>query len=184
MYPKMLHFDQKLIKVNESVSLYDKIDGTNLAWYWNKNKGWWKSSTRTVVFDNNDPVWGYTHELFKDLSITPRGNNFILYTELHGMGSFAGSHSKLFKQKLYPIDIMIDGVWLLPSELKEFGIIPIEENVYSDALINNIKDNMYEVKEGIIIRSNKKRGIRVKVKTDEYVKKIQMMYKNSWKHYI
>lgn len=80
--------------------VFDKLDGSNLRWEWSKKSGWYKSGTRTRLFDETDLVFGGAPEVFRRTLAEPlekvardnRWERMIAFTEFWGPRSFAGVH--------------------------------------------------------------------------------------------
>lgn len=94
--------------------VFDKVDGSNLRWEWDKKKGWGKFGTRTRLFDLTDPVFGCAIPLFlegplaKGLEAVFRSQRWeraIAFTEFWGARSFAGQHESEDEKFLTLFDV-------------------------------------------------------------------------------
>lgn len=176
---------------------FEKLDGSNLRFEWNRKKGFYKFGSRTVLFDKNHKELGYAIELFQEklaekvtkavLKKFPNTNNFIVFCEYLGPNSFAGKHvDSLHLMNLYPIDINLDkGGFLTPMEywetLRGYVELPriIYEGVLSEDVVWKVKslDNEFKVNEGVVFKGNVSNVHDIwmcKVKTDLYLTKLKM----------
>jgi hypothetical protein len=107
---------------------FDKIDGSNLRFEWSKKQGWYKTGTRTRLFDETDPVFGEARKLFLEggtLSVPlaahleeifrkQRWDRVIVFCEFWGERSFAGLHVPGDPKHLTVIDVNPHKKGLLP----------------------------------------------------------------------
>lgn len=111
--------------------VFDKLDGSNLRFEWARKSGWYKSGTRTRLFDQNDPVFGVALHLFHRTMAEPievvamkeRWDRVIVFTEFWGPKSLGGLHDPDDPKQLTLFDVNPHKKGLLgPSEfLKLFG---------------------------------------------------------------
>jgi len=79
---------------------FDKIDGSNLRFEWNRKNGWIKYGTRNRLFDLTDEVFGNAIPLFHEtmaetihnIAKAERWESVIAFAEFWGRHSFAGIH--------------------------------------------------------------------------------------------
>lgn len=79
---------------------FDKCDGSNLRFEFNRKRGWYKFGTRTRLFDQSDQIFGESINLFRRVLAEPlerivheqRWQHLIVFTEFGGEKSFAGLH--------------------------------------------------------------------------------------------
>jgi hypothetical protein len=80
--------------------VFDKLDGSNLRFEWNRKRGFYKTGTRERLFDKTDLVFGQAlpvfettwseslNKVFRD----QRWESAIVFCEFWGARSFAGLH--------------------------------------------------------------------------------------------
>lgn len=102
--------------------LFAKPDGSNLRWEWNRKKGWYKSGSRTVLFDKTHPFLGGAPDIFQrdlaekltKMSRDERWDSVTTFTEFHGAQSLGGWHA--------PDDVD-------PKKLTLFDIAPYKKGI-------------------------------------------------------
>jgi hypothetical protein len=135
---------------------FEKYDGTNLHWVWNKDKGFYAFGTRRDRYDLNEegiaefrkehPGLEEAPEIFEksyrhlgdeggaiQREYGPRSEradssgDVIVFTEFLGPNSFAGTHVPEDPKKLILIDIRTDWGFIGPDEfVKDFSKIEKE----------------------------------------------------------
>ena len=193
-----------------NVFAFDKLDGSNLRFEWtqkdskkNNNYGFIKFGTRNQIIGPNDEQWGegihifmekYGPELDKIFRTNKQFRNskkITSYAEFYGENSFAGWHDPKEKGKmqltLFDVDVYQKG-FMKPREFvklfQKFGIPEIIfEGEYNKTLVENVKNNIYNLKEGVVVkgirltkRKNTENVWMVKIKTNEWLQKIKGIY--------
>ena len=115
--------------------VFNKLDGSNLRFEWNKKSGWGKYGTRHRLFDESDEVFGGAistfHEIYADeLEKIAKKNNWqqiVAYAEFWGKESFAGLHQPNDPKFLNLIDVDVYKKCIIgPKQfLDYFGHLPI-----------------------------------------------------------
>ena len=179
VYPKIPENSNKFFK---NCIAFEKYDGTNLHWCWNKFDGWNSFGTRRTQFKfDKSGIEEFNQEhaelvnapqLFNDnlrdkLSIFLTGYpkyrdyNITVFTEFYGPNSFAGAHSEEDQinnsQKLIIIDVSVSNKILDPEILSwEFDRFPIAEVVYtgkySGQFAEDVRKGKYKVNEGVVCK--------------------------------
>lgn len=136
-YPKIP--DTKNCPLKQCI-VFEKLDGTNLHWIWEKDR-WVAFGTRRSRFLFNDQGVREFIKRYPDLRTAPIifdrvyerigggyfGRHLELYTEFLGDHSFAGLHKDNETKRLVLIDAAVDGQMLAPHQfLKSFSKPPIE----------------------------------------------------------
>ena len=199
-YPSIPYWSQKMI--GESCICFDKKDGSNLRFEFNRKSGWCKAGTRNQMIDKTNEQFGaaiplfldkYGDELAKVFSTKPYRNkpNFVAFCEWLGPNSFAGQHDKNDKMDLILFDISeYKRGMILPKEFVEnFGHLHIPEIIYQGILtedfINDVKYGKYILNEGVMAKgSHKTKGGEqvwiAKIKTKAWVDKVKSIYGAEW----
>jgi hypothetical protein len=192
-YPKIDYFNKGLF--DSDCIGFDKLDGSNLRFEWSKKRGFYKFGTRNVMITDKDENFGKAIPLFlekygEDL---PRAfankykkvENFVVFAEYVGPNSFAGWHDPNDKMDIVLFDVnQYKKGFISPYEfLDNFGHLHIPSVIYqgkyTQKLIQDVRNNIYELDEGIIVKGityTKKEGEaiwQVKVKTNEWLKKVK-----------
>lgn len=208
-YPKI----KTPFNTNEFCYVFIKYDGSNFRAEWSNKNGWHKFGTRTRLFDETDPIFGRSIEIFKnkygsDLEsvfkkekIFKNAKEFIVFGEFFGSLSFAGSHAYYDKQwdvVLFDVNIHKKGI-LGPKEFLEyFGNLPIAEVIYKGFIDIELTDSIraekidveskYQIKtkvpEGVICKFGSGHHLDMfKVKTNRYKEELIKTYDKDWIKY-
>ena len=194
-YPKIPHF--KHGPFGQKCYAFSKYDGSNFRAEYGKKRGWYKYGTRNVMIDKNTPMFGDAIELFlnkygDDLSQVFRTKyksveNFVVFGEFFGEHSFAGKHTEEDKMDIVLFDVNQYKKGLLsPREFVDnFGHLDIPEiiyqGIYDTNFINDIKNNKFDLKEGVVCKGTyKTKGGEIiwstKIKTNGWIQKVKELY--------
>ena len=178
-----------------------KYDGSNLRFEWSKQRGFHKFGTRRRLFDESDPEYGKSIQLFqdkyadkitaallKDKKYGRQLDRYVAFCEYFGPSSFAGQHKFEENMDIVLFDIAIHNKGFLTP--REF--IDVTENidaaqvVYDGNLnaefIQKVKTNSLDVKlnEGVVVKGIHPRAKNpnhaiwmVKIKTKEWMDKLK-----------
>lgn len=152
---------------------FDKLDGSNLRFEWQKKQGWFKFGTRHRLFNETDEVFGPAISIFHqkygqklyDVIRKEYGwvEKIVAFCEFFGPSSFAGWHDIDERKDLVLFDIFIHKKGLIPPRqfikiFKDFETPKIiyDGNINSD-LINGVKEGSYPVTfEGVVCKGTLK----------------------------
>ena len=167
-YPKIEYYNKGLF--GQNVIGFDKLDGSNIRCEWSKKRGWYKFGTKEVMIDVNNEDFGQTIPLFLEkygdsipkvfVDKYKKVENFVVFSEYVGKNSFAGYHQKGDKMDMILFDVnQYKRGFITPWEfLDNFGHLDIPRVIYqgkySEELIENIKNNKFNLKEGIIAKGS------------------------------
>lgn len=181
---------------NTNCIAFDKLDGSNVRFEWNKNKGFFKYGTRTQMISEKDETFGKAISIFmekysEDLSRIFTDNreyinckSYVVFGEYFGFNSFAGRHEKEDKKDVIIFDISKykHGLIDAKSFIKDFGHLDIPNIIYEGILdenfINKVRNNDYNLKEGIVAKGTEFRKGKyypwmIKVKTNQWLEKVK-----------
>lgn len=201
-YPKIP--DSKNCPLKQCIA-FEKYDGTNTRFLWEQNR-WTYFGTRRFLFSFDEAGIEECRNKYSHLAIAPalfnkifasigeryQGHNLILYAEFLGDQSFAGFHKTNDPKRLILIDAEIDGKMLPPQEfLDTFSHLPesniarvIYQGKYSGRLAEDVRKGKYDVDEGVVIKGIVKGEIyRAKIKTDQYLQRLQEAFQSDWEKY-
>lgn len=186
------------------VIAFEKLDGSNLRFEYNHKRGFYKFGTRNMMIDKNSQPFGFAIDLFLEKYAEPlsiifkdksyrNSLSFVCFAELHGEKSEFGQHefgNDNFDVTLFDISEYKKG--LIPpkqfvNDFQELGIprIVYEGNLNNE-LIAEIKENKYDLKEGVVCKgtiSNKKAPHNLyycKVKTNEWFERLRIRYSKQY----
>jgi len=191
-YPSIPKYKEVGIPKPSNCTAFEKLDGSNLRFEW-RNKWLEKYGTRTQLFDETSfmfaPAISIFHtqwaediaKIFKKQQI----QRAVVFLEYYGPNSFAGWHDEQNilnnEMKLTLFDIFIYKKGMIPVRkfVKLFGHLEIPKIVYegnfNQQLIKDVENGQYDVFEGIVAKggNNPKDLWMIKVKTEEYLKKLK-----------
>jgi|ERR1035437_2408706 hypothetical protein len=175
---------------------FNKYDGSNLRFEWSPKQGWHKFGTRRQLFDERTPIFGKAIQHFDLMAdeivrrVRDRVKNpqrITAFAEFFGPGSFAGSHLEGEEQELRLFDIFLFKQGLVPPKdfVKMFGDLPqaaeiIYEGPLNKQFIADVKQGKYNVFEGVVAKGS---DFMIKIKTDEYFKKLRQKYPERWEEF-
>ena len=181
-YPKMYGVEAEDEHLGEDCIVFDKLDGSNLRFEFNKKQGWYKFGTRTRTFDRTDKEFGSSIDLFLNKYGEPlskimrdkfsKTESCIAYAEYLGPVSFAGLHDPNYLQQIghlkevisnEPKDVVLFDFnpykkgFVSPFEfLKLFSHLHIPKIIYQGRLtkefVQNVRDGIYPLKEGVVVK--------------------------------
>lgn len=187
--------------------VFEKYDGTNLHWTWDYQFGWLAFGTRRHEYDftlSGEQLFHKEHpqlegalKIFFDQYSQPLAQMFTdnchfkasVFTEFFGAKSFAGSHVSIDPKQLVLFDVQVEGDFIPPEQfIKDYAVFNVARLVYhgkySGQLVEDIRQGKFKVNEGAVIKGMEKdERIVVKVKTNAYLEKLKLVYKDSWSNY-
>ena len=193
----------------EACIAFEKYDGTNLHWVWEKELGWYAFGTRRDRFDLDDrgiaefnaahPALEEAPQIFvrdfaKSLEFLFRKNpqysscEITVFTEFFGANSFAGMHERDDPKQLVMFDVEVDKTLAPPEQfLRDFSSVNIARVVYCGKLtgkfIDEVRQGKYGVAEGVVCKgkSNDNSIWMVKIKTLAYMQKLEQAFKQNFR---
>lgn len=188
---------------------FEKLDGTNLFWEWDREFGWTNFGTRSAAyplapggmteFAAKHPGLEVAPELFADpsealshaLKALPQIRHAVVYSEFLGPNSFAGMHKPGDPKRLVFFDLFIVGYGFVgPWRFRElFAGLPtpavVYEGKFTGKLTEDVRAGKYPVGEGVVIKGGTG-GADVwmaKVKTNAYLKRLKQAFGEGWENY-
>jgi RNA ligase len=190
---------------------FEKYDGTNLHWIWDEELGWYAFGTRRDRFDLDErgiAEFNAAHpgleeapkifvgDLAKSLDDVFKSNQhyhcseITVFTEFLGAQSFAGMHKQDDPKQLVLFDVQTDQNMIDPEQfVRDFSAINIARVVYCGKLtgkfIEEVREGRYSVAEGVVCKGKSKDNCiwMVKIKTNDYMNKLQQAFKDDWESY-
>lgn len=181
---------------------FNKIDGSNFRAEWNrklskKNEstyGFAKFGTRNELINSASPfreaieifMKKYSaplDKIFRESILFREDEKISVYAEFFGENSFAGQH--VWSE---PHDVVIFDMFVYKKDFVKMGTfenlfehlgIPkiITRGVLDEDMIQNVVENLYELKEGIVFKGViDKKVWMAKVKTQEWLDKVRALY--------
>lgn len=192
---------------------FDKLDGTNLHWRWERDFGWHAFGTRrdefdlgpvgTRAFTDAHPGLGDAAEVFLETLAAPlevvfrthpgyaERQSLVALTEYLGPNSFAGRHRADESKDVVLIDVWADGFGFVGPEafVSHFGHLPTPRVVYrgrlTGAFLEAVRAGRHDVAEGVVCKG----GVggadvwMVKVKTTAYLAKLKAAFGSKWEEF-
>ena len=175
---------------------FNKLDGSNLRFEYSKKRGFYKFGSRNVLIDER-------HQLGKGISIFKEKyeeglnkifrskdyrniQSFVCFAEFIGKNSSFGQHdfeNDEFDIVLFDVDQYKKGFVHPRQFVRDFQHLGIPDIVYdgniNKELVNDIKNNLYNLQEGVICKSvvkTKKGGDSLyycKMKTNDWFDRLR-----------
>ncbi|MFO0957263.1 MAG: RNA ligase family protein [Isosphaeraceae bacterium] len=154
---------------------FEKHDGSNLRFFWDRNRGWHKTGTRYRWFRDVTPMFGPAVGMFANryaggiVEVLRRFkeyrgvNELVAFAEYFGPSTFSGLHREDEPKQLVLFDLFLPGRGFVPPRdfAAHFGHLPIPKVVYegpfSRAFIEDIRAGKYPVNEGIVAKGTRER---------------------------
>jgi hypothetical protein len=146
---------------------FDKLDGSNLRFEWDKKQGWYRFGTRHRVIEESEPNFGPAFEIFKKqfaeplerIVVNSKVEQVTAYCEFFGPSSFANYHDWTEPKELVLFDVGIyKKGFILPEDfVKLFSGLKIPDVVYegdfTDQFIKDVQEGKYKVTcEGVVCK--------------------------------
>jgi len=192
---------------------FDKLDGTNLHWCWERDFGWHAFGTRRDEF-NLSPAgiaeFARAHPGLEDApavflasvaepleAILHAHPNYAArstiraFTEFVGAKSFAGVHQADDPKRTVLFDVWVEGYGFVSSHqfVADFGHLPTPRVVYTGKLtgtfLEAVRDGKYGVAEGVVCKGGAggEDVWMVKVKTYAYLERLKQSFGAKWEDY-
>ena len=192
---------------------FEKRDGTNTHFDWDRDFGWHAFGTRRDVFNlTSDGVSAFARrhahlsqcvQVFRDTLAGPAERVFrkhpvcrefqslTLFAEFVGPRSFAGLHKEDDAKELVLFDVLAEPFGFVGPQafVADFGHLPIAKAVYQGKLTGKFADDVrrgrYGVDEGVVCKG----GLgaddlwMVKIKTDAYLQRLKQAFAERWEDY-
>jgi hypothetical protein len=192
---------------------FEKYDGTNLHWDWDRDFGWHAFGTRRDQFNllpDGVERFAATHEhlreapdlflatlaegverVFRDNPSYLPFSSLKVFTELLGPSSFAGLHKAGEARRLVLFDVWADGFGMIgPRDfVADFGHLTIARVVYQGRLTGRFADDVrsgrYGVAEGVVCKGGAGGPDlwMAKIKTHAYLERLKAAFAERWKDF-
>jgi hypothetical protein len=202
-YPKMPGSEKA--PLGERCVAFEKLDGTNLHFRFERGFGWHTLGTRRdefpltesgiAAFEEAHPELAGAAEVFVE-TLQPGASAALdalglteaaLFAEFLGDGSFAGRHRAGEPKKLIVFDLETPSGFLPPEEfLKSLVALPTPRVLYRGKLTGefaqSVRRGRYDVAEGVVCKGLKG-DWRCKIKTDVYLARLKAAFDADWERY-
>ncbi|RYG74369.1 hypothetical protein EON80_02490 [bacterium] len=192
---------------------FEKYDGTNLHWEWDRDFGWHSFGARRDEFNLNEdgiskfnqahpnlegcaPLFQETlaagmEKVFLENPNYRDFGSFKVFTEFLGTNSFAGLHRDDDPKQLVLFDVLIDSFGMIgPHQfVADFGHLNIARVVYQGKItgqfVEDVRNGKYNVPEGVVCKGGKGGDDvwMVKIKTHTYMAKLKTAFASDWENY-
>lgn len=192
---------------------FEKYDGTNLHWEWERHFGWHSFGARRDEFNlTPDGIGNFVQahrnlqgcaelfldslaegieQVFQENSHYQLYDSFKVFTEFFGSNSFAGLHQNDDPKQLVLFDVWVEPYGMIGPEqfVADFGHLNAARVVYQGKLtgrfVEDVRAGKYKVQEGVVCKGGTG-GTNlwmVKVKTRAYMEKLQKAFAQDWEKY-
>ena len=190
---------------------FEKYDGTNLHWVWDRELGWYAFGMRRHRYDLDaagiaefhanhrgcpDAVELFQRDLATSLEKHFQSNShyqcdeITVFTEYFGANSFAGQHQPDDTKQLVLFDVQTEAGILPPERfVDDFADLPIARVVYrgklSGKFVHAVREGNYDVTEGVVCKggSSAEQLWMVKIKTNAYLARLKAEFQEDWGAY-
>lgn len=188
---------------------FEKLDGTNLHWGWDRDFGWHAFGTRrdeSNLTPDGVAAFAATHPGLEDAAPTfletlaapldhvlrthpgdSAGCEFKAFTEFLGPHSFAGAHRPDDPKRVVLFDVWAGGHGFIGPErfVAAFGHLPTPRVVYrgrlTGAFLEAVREGRYGVAEGVVCKGGDgETAWMVKVKTYHYQDRLRAAFADRW----
>lgn len=186
IYPK-IEYNNGII--GKKMIAFDKLDGSNLRFEWNRKRGFYKFGTRMTLISESDTNFGDAIPVFLDkynedlsrifIDKYKRVQSIVVFAEYLGENSFAGSHKKEDKKNIILFDVALHNRGFISpyNFVDTFGHLDIPDIIYDGKFtydfIDDVKNNIYDLHEGVVCKGQ---DWITKIKTTEWLEKVRIMY--------
>jgi hypothetical protein len=192
---------------------FEKYDGTNLHWDWDRDFGWHAFGTRRDVFNLDEGgieqfcrrhahlqqcVEVFQRTLAEGLEAVFREHasyreypSLKAFTEFLGPNSFAGLHKEEDPKELRLFDVTAEPFGMVGPQqfVADFGHLPIARVVYEGRLTGKFAEDVrvgkYGVAEGVVCKggSGGPDVWMAKIKTYVYLERLKQAFADRWEEY-
>ncbi len=194
--------------IGQECIAFKKYDGTQIRIEWSPKRGWHKFATRGGLFGESDPNFGSTYQIFEKSHAEPltkairdhypKAEGAYAFLEFLGPHSFAGLHDPGILEVenndpkelvLFDVNIHKKGILSPKDFISKFSVVRSAEVIYtgklSEEFIQKVREKQFpEIDEGVICKGGEGHGLWFcKIKTWDYLKRIQKFFGTSWGKY-
>ena len=192
---------------------FEKYDGTNVHWEWDRDFGWHSFGSRRDEFNLTEEGikrFGQSHAhllqsvevfratladrietVFREHSDYREFQSFKVFTEFLGPNSFAGLHKEDDPKELRLFDVWAEPLGIIgPNQfIKDFGHLhsarAVYEGKFTGQFTENVRLGKYGVNEGVVCKGGFGGGDfwMVKVKTYAYMERLKQAFADRWEDY-
>jgi hypothetical protein len=192
---------------------FEKYDGTNLHWDWDRDFGWHAFGTRRDEFNLTEAAveqftrrhahlrqsvevfWATLAEGIEKVFREHPGYRdcpaFKVFTEFLGPNSFAGLHKEGDPKELHLFDVLAEPLGIIgPRQfVADFGHLHTARVVYEGKLTGKFAEDVrlgkYGVAEGVVCKggSDGEDVWMVKIKTYAYMERLKQAFAERWEEY-
>lgn len=192
---------------------FEKYDGTNLHWEWERDFGWHSFGARRDEFNLNasgienfalahlnlrgcaelflENLAAGIEKVFTDNDHYRSYDNCKVFTEFLGPNSFAGLHRDEEPKQLVLFDVLVEPFGIIGPQqfLADFGHLNTAKVVYTGKLTGQFTEDVragkYQVDEGVVCKGGTGGADvwMVKIKTRAYMEKLKQQFAADWENY-
>lgn len=206
-YPKIR--DSRDFPLGKCIA-FEKVDGTNLHFNWQRGDGWTFMGTRRDEFRLDklgEASFRERHQHLVDAGqVFRKGlcepltellssdrchgwNEVAIFAEYVGPHSFAGLHKADDPKQLVLFDVEVNGELVDPFEFVEvFSELSIARVVYQGKFTGNfaeaVRQGKYNVTEGVVCKTGSRGNVQMcKIKTNAYQALLKKSFGERWQDY-
>lgn len=190
---------------------FEKYDGTNLHWVWERELGWYAFGMRRNRYDLDeigiaefnanhaglpDAADVFLRTLARPLEQVFRRNpdysfpEITVFTEYFGPNSFAGLHKADDEKQLVLFDVETASGIVPPERfVSDFSELNIARVIYRGKLTGkfttDVREGRYDVAEGVVCKggTTSDKLWMAKIKTNAYMSRLKQAFQDDWESY-
>lgn len=192
---------------------FEKLDGTNLHWSWDREFRWHAFGTRRDEFNltvDGEAAFGAAHpglegatSVFRTTLAEPldailrdhpnyaKFTTVKVFAEFLGEKSFAGAHKPHDPKRTVLFDVWAEGYGFVSPQqfVNDFGHLSTPRVVYTGkltgAFLEAVREGKYGVAEGVVCKGGAggEDVWMVKVKTYKYLERLKKSFGAQWQDY-
>jgi hypothetical protein len=186
----------KEIRTDLFVTVFDKLDGSNIRAEWSPKRGFYKFGSRKQILDPKDKHLGKAVSLIQDTYAEALADvfiqqkwtkNIVCFFEYYGPKSFAGQHAEGDDHRVTLIDVSPYKQGLIPPQkfIKLFGDLGVPDILFrgflTQTLVEAIKGSSLPgiSLEGVICKAPNPNGkktsqpVMFKIKTGAWLERLK-----------
>ena len=190
---------------------FEKYDGTNLHWVWERELGWHAFGMRRNRYDLDetgvaefnanhiglpDAIDIFHRDLAEPLEQIFVNNSdysapeITVFTEYFGPNSFAGLHKEDDQKQLVLFDVETESGMVPPEQfVSDFSALNIARVIYRGKLTGkfatDVREGRYDVTEGVVCKGGtvSDKLWMAKIKTNAYMSRLKAAFRDDWESY-
>ena len=171
---------------------FEKFDGSNLRFFWDRKRGWHRTGTRFKWFKPATPTFGVAATMFQEqfaegiLDVIRRTKDYrnvsslVAFCEFFGPKTFSGLHADGDDRELVLFDVHTDQTGFVPPKdfVAHFGHLRtapvVYEGEFTREFMADVRVGKFPVSEGVVAKGRRvKRQRKGKTEYEVWMAKVK-----------